>query len=238
VVAVNDDVAAVIRRKTDRRKRIIVVPNACDTDLFSPDRDGTPFRREHELEGKILCVHAGAMGPVNSLEVILDAAAALGSRDDLRFVLIGRGSRKSALQRRAQEDGLANVLFLDPIPKSELADVLATADVGLMTVAPIPVLEWNCANKFFDYLASGLPIVLNYQGWQAKWLAKAGCGLSAGQGDLGGFVEAIRRLMDDPKLRAEMSGRARHLAQGDLNRLKVVQPLLASLASGRRSHRR
>jgi len=35
----------------------------------------------------------------------------------------------------------------------------------------------NSANKFFDGLASGTPIALNYGGWQAEILQNEGCGI-------------------------------------------------------------
>ena len=229
VVAVNEPVAGAIRSKSGGRTPVVVVPNACDTDLFRPDRDGLPWRREHGLEGKILCVHTGAMGQVNYLDAILDAAAELGSDDRLRFVLIGRGKEKPRLEERVRRDGLTNVLILGAMPKEELADVLATANVGLMTVAPVPILELNCANKFFDYLATGLPIVLNYQGWQGRLLAEHGCGLSAPQGDAAGFVGAIARLAGDESLRESMSPRARKLAETHLSRRTVVRPMLDAM---------
>jgi glycosyltransferase involved in cell wall biosynthesis len=227
VVAVNEGVAGVVRRKGARR--VIVVPNACDTDLFRPDRDGSWFRREHGLEGKVVCIHAGAMGRVNHLGIVLDAAAALRDDDRLRFVLIGGGGEMPRLQARVTRERLTNALLLEGMPKTRLADVLATADVGLMTVLPIPILEMNCANKFFDYLAAGLPIVLNYGGWQADLLKKHDCGLAAPMGDTGAFVAAIRELADSPQRRARLGSNARRLAEMDLDRKNAVRPLLAWL---------
>lgn len=229
VVAVNDDMAAAVRSKTNGRTKTIVVSNACDTDLFRPDRDGSAFRRQHGWEDAILCVHPGAMGPVNGLDSILDAACRLRDVPRLRFIIIGKGNQRPRLERRIRDEGLQTVRILDPLPKHDLADALATADIGLMTVAAIPILEWNCANKFFDYLASGLPVVLNYRGWQARLLAQHRCGLSADAGDLDGFVAAIRELAGDVEQRHRMGSNARRLAETDLNRQTVVQPLLAEL---------
>lgn len=227
VVAVNGDVAREIRRTTGGRRRPVVVPNACDVELFRPDRDGMWFRRRHRLEDKVLAVHAGAMGPVNGLMAILDAASALRDRaPDLHFLIVGEGSMKEPVAERVAREGLDNVSVLDAVPKTELADVLATADVGLMTVAPIPLLQWNCANKFFDYLAAGLPMVLNYRGWQAAILEGAGCGLAAPQGDTDGFARSIEALATDTRRRAEMAARARQVAETQYNRSAVVAPLL------------
>ena len=173
----------------------------------------------------------GIRSAVRRRDGYLDAVNAATRGDArLRYALIGEGSQKERLQRRVADEGLDNVLILDPVPKDELADVLATADIGLMTVAPIPILEMNCANKFFDYLASGLPVALNYGGWQGGVLSEHDCGLSACQGDQGAFNAAVVRLAGDQSLRRRMSANARALAETALNRRTVVRPLLERLA--------
>jgi glycosyltransferase involved in cell wall biosynthesis len=229
IVAANRDMARVIGRKTQNRKPIIVVPNACDIDFFNPDRRDGEFRRAYGLEDKVICIHAGPFGKVNYLECVLDAAELLGEADALSFVLIGEGREKLHLQVLAAERGLSNVLFLDAIPKKDLTVLLADCDIGLVTVVPVPELEWNCSNKFCDYLSSGLPVVLNYRGWHECLLADHECGLSAAQGDTEAFAEAIGRLVGDGDLRAEYSRRARGLAETVLNRRNVVVPLLEAL---------
>jgi len=229
LVPVNDDVGRRMRETLGRQKTAVVAPNACDCDLFRPDRDGEWFRREQGLEGKTLCVHTGTMGRVNGLDIVLDAAKAMAEADDVRFVLIGDGREKARLAQRVTDETIDNVLILDAMPKEQLADVLATADVGLMTVDPLPVLQMNCANKFADYLASGLPIALNYRGWQAELLARWGAGSSADLGDTPGFVAVIRTLIGDEDLRRRMSAAGRQVAQTDMNRQVVADRLLDAM---------
>ena len=126
------------------------------------------------------------------------------------------------MRERVETEKLDNLRILDSVPKEELADLLATADIGLMTVCPTPILELNCANKFFDYLASGLPIVLNYRGWQARTLDEFGCGLSADQGDDDGFQDAIRRLACESERRETMGRQARVAAERRFDRKRIV----------------
>ena len=183
IVPANWDMARGIRHKTRNRKPTVVVPNACDIDFFNPNlRDGE-FRRSHGLEDKVICIHAGPFGEANYLDSVLDAAEQLAGVGDLHFVLIGEGREKLRLKVLAAERHLSNVMFLDAIPKKDLTAVLADCDIGLVTFAETPELEWNCSNKFCDYLSSGLPIVLNYRGWHGRLLADHECGLSVTQGD-------------------------------------------------------
>lgn len=229
IVAVNAGVRRRIVRKTGGRTPVLVVPNACDTDLFRPDLHAGWLRRRCNLDARILCVHSGAMGRVNGLDAVLDAAKALRACDGVRFVLIGEGREKPRLAQRIHDEGLDNVLLLDAVAKEQLAEILAEADIGLVTVLSVGILEHNCANKFFDYLASGLPIVLNFSGWMGESLRRCGCGLAVEQGDTEGFVRCIERLAGDELLRRRMSHNARRLAESEFDRARVVQPLLAFL---------
>jgi len=229
IVAANDDMARVISGKIGGRKPIVVVPNACDIDMFSPNRRDGAFRRQYGLEDKIVCIHAGPFGKVNHLDCVLDAAEILGRADRFAFVLIGEGREKERLRELAAQRGLSNVLILDAVAKEQIVAILADCDIGLMTVIPTPELEWNCSNKFCDYLASGLPIVLNYEGWHGKLLADNQCGLSAAQGDVEAFAASIGRLADDAELRRSCAENARGLAETALNRRNVVIPMIEEL---------
>jgi len=209
---------------------MVIAPNACDTELFGPDKtDGGAFRRAHGLEGKIVGIHPGAMGPVNRLDAILDAASQLRDEADLRFVIIGKGPEKERLIARVETESLDNVLVLDAVPKQELVGILGSVDIGLMTIAPIPVLEMNCANKFFDFLSSGLPIVLNYEGWQGRLVGRCECGLSCRQGDTEGFASHIRTLARDAGLRTKLGTNSRKLAETELNRQTIVDGILNAM---------
>lgn len=225
-VAVNEDVAVQMRETAGIERPVAIAPNACDLELFRPDRDGSAFRNENDLDGAILAVHTGAMGPVNVLDRVLNAASALRDVPKLRFVLIGDGNQKARLRKRIKTEKLGNVRILDSVPKEELADLLATADIGLVTNYPAPILELNCANKFFDYLASGLPIVLNYRGWQARTLDEFGCGLSADQGDDVGFQDAIRLMACEGEWRETMGRQARVAAERRFDRKLIVAGII------------
>ena len=75
-------------------------------------------------------VYAGAHGPANGLDFVLDAAIELG-RDvpEATFVLVGDGISKPALVERARRQRLDTITFLDPIPKNEIPDLLAAAGI-------------------------------------------------------------------------------------------------------------
>ena len=55
-----------------------------------------------------------------------------------------------------------------PLPKREIPALLAAATVATSLFRPIPEMESNSANKFFDALAAGRPVAINYGGWHRR----------------------------------------------------------------------
>ena len=160
---------------------ITVVPNGCDLDLVG--ECGVRARPKGVSASDLMAVYSGTFGIANGLDTIIDAAEILQCRGchNVKFVLIGQGSQKDQLMDRVMSAGLKNVIFLEPLEKKVLFEMLRTADVGLQILANVPAFyEATSPNKFFDYLSCGLPVVVNYPGWVANFLDMHACGFSVG----------------------------------------------------------
>jgi glycosyltransferase involved in cell wall biosynthesis len=205
------------------RERIALVPNGCDLEIFSSDAQG--WRPEPVQPADLLAVFAGTHGMANGLDAALDAAAELKrrGRGDIKLLLIGQGKLKSGLQARAQREGLDNVIFHDPINKVRLAGLMAATDVGLQLLANVPAFYYGTSpNKFFDYIAAGLPVLNNYPGWLAEMINEHGCGFSIPPDSAGAFADALERAASDQAALKEMGLRGRALAEAAFNRPKLA----------------
>jgi len=69
-----------------------------------------------------------------------------------------------------------NVFILNPISKRELPLWYNAVSMGSSFVIDIPELWRNSANKFFDTLAAGKPVLINHEGWQAEAIRKYNVG--------------------------------------------------------------
>ncbi|HEV2180395.1 MAG TPA: glycosyltransferase family 4 protein, partial [Gemmatimonadaceae bacterium] len=139
-------------------------------------------------------VYAGAHGPANGLDTVL-AAAALLLDHPIRIVLVGDGPAKSELQTRAAREQLPNVEFRDPVPKTAMPNLLASAHAGLMVLRDAPLFAFGVSpNKLFDYLAAGLPVVCNVPGDVAAMLRNAQAGEQANDPSPRALADAIVRL--------------------------------------------
>lgn len=217
------------------RARIVMVPNGSDLDLFAELEQAA--RPEGVAEGQLLAVFTGTHGAANGLDAVLDAAAELKARDrhDIRIALIGQGREKPRLKQRALDEGLESVLFLDPVPKTELARLLAGADLGLQILKNVPAFYYGTSpNKFFDYIAAGMPVLNNYPGWLAGLIEENGCGFAVPPDDPQAFADALIAAADDRDALAEMGRRARILAETNFDREKLSAEWVGWVAEERR----
>lgn len=209
---------------------VVMVPNGCDLDTFHPE--GERLRPVGTAEGDFLAVFSGAHGLANGLDAVLDAAAVLKRRGrrDIKMVMVGDGKLKPLLKERAAKEELDNCLFLDPIPKTELTALLRGADVGLMILANVPAFYFGTSpNKFFDYIATGLPVLNNYPGWLAGLIEENDCGIPVEPGNPEQFADALERMADDPGRLAQMRRNSRLLAERDFGRDLLADRLVTFL---------
>ena len=184
-----------------------------------------PCRPEWVREGELMAVFTGTHGIANGLDAVLDAAAELKRRptSGIRLVLIGDGRLKPELQQRAEREGLEAVLFLDPVPKTELAGLLAAADLGLQILANVPAFYYGTSpNKFFDFLAAGLPVLNNYPGWLADLIEENDCGFAVAPENPAAFADALEQAAGDREGLREKGKRARALAEREFAREKLA----------------
>jgi len=216
VIGLTEGMAATALARGADPARVHVVPNGCDLDLFGPQV--APWRPEGLESRAMPVVYAGAHGRANGLDAAIGAATLLRNAGERRvhLLLAGEGGEKPRLMAEAAARGLRNLTFLDPLPKTRLAGLLAGAGAGLHLLAPVPAFaEWTAPNKLMDYLAAGLPAVTNAPGRAAR-LVQAGadgpaCGVATPPGDAQALADALAALAAGPGLRATMgaAGRAR-----------------------------
>jgi len=220
--------------------RVALIPNASDCDLFGPDNVDESWRGRNELEGKFVALYFGAVGPANGLDQLVAAAArlkaAVGDESDadrpvadVRIVVVGDGRQKPRLVRESAERGLDNLLWLDPLPKDDLAGVVGAADVTLTIFMDNPAFETNSPDKFFDSLAAGKPIVCNLGGWWKRLVEDENCGAYVPGGDPAALAATLAALSQEPAIVAEMGRNARVLAEREFDRDLLADKVLAIL---------
>jgi glycosyltransferase involved in cell wall biosynthesis len=218
--------------------RVTVIPNSCDVVQF---RSSTrvPIALPFDTDGRPLVTYAGTLGAINGVHYLVDvAAAAARHAPDIRFVIAGDGAmRDSILQRARMLDVLGrNLWVIPPVPKKAIPSLLARTTVATSLFIDLPPMWNNSANKFFDALAAGKPVMINYGGWQAELLTRTGAGIVVEPGSPERAAMALRELIRDEGRLLLASKAAAALADSEFDRDALATRLLSVLVhSGERA---
>jgi len=210
--------------------RVSVIPNSSDLEFFDPDAaDPTAFRNAHpEIGDGFLVVYTGTMGRINGVAYLARiAATAMEMGSKLTFLAVGRGQEESKIRAEAKRLGVyGNNFFLyPPSPKREMPNILACADVALSLFINLKPMWANSANKFFDALASGTPVAINYGGWQAELLKGSGAGLVLPPEDAVEAARQLEKFIMNREMLAVAGQKARKLAEEHFDREKLAAKL-------------
>lgn len=216
--------------------QVTLIPNGADPEMFDPESKGSSFREKHRLDDKFIVIYAGAHGMSNDLEVVLKAAEHLKNNDTIRIVLLGSGKEKPHLQTLAKEKGLSNVLFLPPVPKQEMREVLAAADACLAILKPIEMYKTTYPNKVFDYMAAGRAVILAIDGVIREVVESANAGVFVLPGDPKALSETIQDLSLNPKKCEQLGKNGRKMIEENFSREELANQFTALLVQLWRSY--
>ncbi len=243
LIALSPGIAAGIKKKLRRTSPLHVIPNACDLDLFAPNEaSAQDFRRQHpELGQGPILLYAGTLGRINKVSYLahvakhcLDRAGANGPR----FVIMGQGAEVTEIKATARRLGVLGVNFFmyQAVSKADVVRAFQAASLGLSIFANVPQMENNSANKFFDTLASGTPVAINYGGWQADLIETWQAGLVL-ERDHGKAAASLLKFLGTPQVVKACAKNAQRLAESKFSRHHLADALACALEDAfRRSY--
>ncbi|EON75527.1 putative glycosyltransferase protein [Lunatimonas lonarensis] len=208
-------------------KEVSCIPNFADTDFFKPKDGQWPLAEKKDEKRPLTVSYVGAIGRVNGLESFLNLAkAAQQTRKSWQFVLMGKGAYLPKLRDAVAHNGLENVVFLPFGNKAAVRELLGRSDFAYISFLPLPVLESSSPNKFFDAIAMGLPVILNFKGWIYELIKTNKIGVFQGDSP----VDTIREmecLWHDTGAYKEMCRRSRELSEAEFTSEKAVADVCA-----------
>jgi glycosyltransferase involved in cell wall biosynthesis len=206
--------------------RITLITNGVDLEIQD---DTAPVALPDDA---FVAMYVGAHGTYSSLETVLDAAERLRDTPQARVVLVGGGDRKAALVEDAARRGLANVTFIDSVPKREVPSWLARADVCLLPYQDNPLFAGALPNKVFDYLGAARPIIAAApEGELTRLVAAAGCGVAVPPEDGAALAAAIREMATDRDAARRLGDNGRRHALEHYDRAALAARFVAVVES-------
>lgn len=200
-----DDLA---RRGIDANK-IEIVTNGVDGSRFFP-RPGDPALAERlGLTRGFVVGYVGTMGMAHGLETVLEAAAIMQDRpggDAVKFLLLGEGAARPALEVRAAAMGLSNLVFHDPVPRDRVPTYLSLIDAAVIHLRDEPLFATVIPSKLFECMAMGIPVLHGVPGESAAIVEREGAGICFPSGDAPALCAAIETLRSRPNLAKTLAG--------------------------------
>jgi colanic acid biosynthesis glycosyl transferase WcaI len=201
-------------------------PNWVDIRRIRPMPQGS-FRFKLGISpDAIVVLFSGSLGGKQGLSVIPEAAVLLAAREDIVFVVCGDGVMKPSLEIAAT--GSPNVHLLPLQPSGRLADLLAMADVHLLTQSP-DAADLVLPSKLSGMLASGRPVIATCRSGTEISEIVSQCGVVVEPENAAQLARAIVKLADDRQLRFELGHRARSFAEANFERDAVLGAMFTPL---------
>ncbi len=167
VITLDRFMAAALKKRNVPDEKLLVLPpwphedqleTNSEKDLPSIRNGENPFRARHNLAGKFVIMYSGNHSPSNPLDTLLQATLAFKDDPDLRFLFVGGGLGKRAIERFVVDHELGNVLCLPYQPLSDLKYSLPAADVHVVSLGEAMVgIVHPC--KIYGAMAVARPIL-------------------------------------------------------------------------------
>lgn len=219
------------KRLVDRgvsEEKIKVIPNGCNTALYTPAGKDAGLENELGLQDKFVVGYLGTHGMAHSLDFIIQSIKKVND-PSMHFLFVGAGAKKNDIMRLAKELNLTNVTFLPPVCKEEVPKYLSIMDVCLAPLIKSDTFKTVIPSKIFETAAMGKPILLGVEGQAQQIVENYRTGLCFTPEDTDSFLEGVFRLKNEPDLYDELKSNCSNLVK-DFDRTVLADKMLMHLA--------
>ncbi len=235
VRALSEGYKRALERKGVESSRLHVIADWVDTELIQPLPRQNAFSTRWGLDHSFVIMYAGNIGPTQGLQSVLESARLLANEPSIRFVLVGDGAAKNELQQAVECSGLNNTLFIPLQPRETLPEVLATADISLVTLRRDLGTD-SVPSKMYSIMASGRPVIVcvDPNSDISRLVQKAQCGLAIAPEDPQALASSVLRLYQDVDGRRRLAVNGRNFVLSFCSKTQAAQKfqgLILSLGS-------
>jgi glycosyltransferase involved in cell wall biosynthesis len=210
--------------KSDIEKRagsnnVFVLTNMADTTFYALEGKRAELEAKIGVTGKFVISYIGAIGFANGLDFMIDCARATSKAGlPVQFLLCGDGALLEKIEAIKSGQALDNLTIIPFQSRDGVREIMNVTDATLICYRPVPVLETGSPNKYFDGLAAGKLIVVNFSGWIRQEIEAEGCGIYVNANKPESLVNAIAPFLNNASALATYQQNSRTLAVEKYNR--------------------
>lgn len=161
-------------------------------------------------------VYTGSIRIANNIQSLVDAAKILKARGnhDVRFLIYGDGDERESLENQVKSASLTNIVFKGSVPKKKIPYIMSKCNAAILNYQKSKTLKYGGSqNKFFEYMAAGLPILMTVD-MNYNLITEHNIGMTIDTPDGNKIADAVERMSKLPiEERAQMCHRAKLLAE-------------------------
>ena len=156
------------------------------------------------------------MGHVNDVKFLINIAGEMKKiNNSVKFIIAGEGIEYENLILLSKKVNVLNdsVFFIAPIKKINIPILYSKATIVTSLFINLKELQNNSANKFFDGLSAGKPVMINYSGWQRSILENNNAGFYLPHDDYKKSALILNKIILDKDLLKAMGISAKNIAK-------------------------
>lgn len=217
-----------LAKKGISMSKMTPVPMGVDTEISSPE--SIKPSDDSRLKGKRVLVYLGTLDRVRQVEIIFQMLAIIKHQvPNILLILVGDTDdalhRDWLKQEVIKMDIVDNVIWTGWLPSQQAWSYVRSAEIGLSPFPRSYLLDSASPTKMLEYMAFGLPVIVNDNPDQAKVIKDSGAGICVKLEPFI-FAESVIRLLSDQRLCHEMG----HSGQQYVTRIRAYDFLASSLA--------
>ncbi len=201
IITVTHTFKSILIQRGIDEKKIQVLTNGVDLNHFVPREKDSDLAYELGLDNKFVAGYIGTHGMAHGLETLLDAAQLIQSRsggENICFLFLGNGVKKTELVAGAKSRGLTNILFLDSVCKADVTRYWSLLDTSIIHLRKTDLFASVIPSKLFECMGMGIPVLHGVAGESAQIVFTEQVGEVFESGNSGQLVELLLDLKTDP----------------------------------------
>lgn len=206
-----------IEYSCDFQVKAINIPNMSDCQAFQPNLREEAVSTKYPFQ----ISYIGTFGIANHLETLIEIARLCENEKlPVQFNLMGEGGQKGHLKTLSND--LTNIKWMPFGSHETVKGLLVHSDAMYVSFKDTPILGTGSPNKFFDGLAAGKLIIVNFEGWIKDLILENECGLYHPPGDPQDLLKNLISFIQSPNLLETYQANARTLAEVEFERNKLL----------------
>jgi glycosyltransferase involved in cell wall biosynthesis len=205
VLPVSEKMKMDLMKKGISQEKMMIFPMGVNTSLSPKKVSGAHIREMFKLNSSPTIIYVGTMVKNRELDFLLRVIAKVKEKkQNVKLLMVGDGDDRLRLEELSNSLGIEdNVIFAGQILRSQVPEFIASANVGVSPIPPVPIFKVGSATKIVEYMAMGKPVIGNDIADQKEVINNSGGGICT-RYDEDEFADAIIELFGDPQKAKEM----------------------------------